>query len=253
MLNHDDPVVRLKTQLLDSILPSQHVVVYGDMYIVEGGYTEYCATHGAVAVTLVDTLETVSWQETRLRNRNIDFYKGNFAHEGFMSSLRGGYSAAVAYDVLLHQPALLNTLHLMLREVSEKVVIVQPTLEEQAAPNSLVFLPGNSDRALYPLSSPHQEYQAFALDQVNQTQWIWGMTASFTKSALAAEGFEVVQEQAGEALPNSRWSYWGCVAERRLVPDERHWRRMFAHPFLHDGWASSEGGLGIAGNPDLPM
>src|ERR1022692_3004607 len=101
MLNYDDPLVGLKTKLLDLLLPTSSVIVYGDMYIVEGGFTEYCATHGADVATLIDTLETVSWQRTRSEIRNLDFYKGNFADEGFMRSLRGDFAAAVAYDVLL--------------------------------------------------------------------------------------------------------------------------------------------------------
>jgi hypothetical protein len=236
MLNHEDPMVRLKTGLLDMILPSQHVIVYGDMYLVDGGYTEYCATHGAAVATLVDTVETAAWQQTRLEHRNVDFFKGNFADEGFMDSLPGGYSAAVIYDVLLHQPSLINTLHLMLANVSEKVAIVQPTLEEQAVPNSLVFLPGNSDTNLYPLSDSDAEYHMFSLEEVNQTHWIWGITGSFMKSALAAEGFEIAHEQLGEPLSNNRWSWWGCVAERKSFPDQRHWSRMKATRLLYEGW-----------------
>ena len=236
MLNTDDPTVRLKIDLLDLLLPSAEVIVYGDMYIVEGGYTAYCAANGATEVTLVDTLETVDWHQQRVEHRNIDFYKGDFANEGFMRSLRGGYSAAVAYDVLLHQPGMLHTLHLMLADVSEKVAIVQPTLEEQPTSNSLVFLPGNFDKGLYPMAADDAEFRAFALDEVNQTHWIWGITASFMRSALAAEGFEVTHEQRGEDLSNARWFYWGCVAERRAYPDGRHWTRMRATRLLHEGW-----------------
>ncbi|MGH3577562.1 MAG: hypothetical protein ACRDU0_08405, partial [Mycobacterium sp.] len=229
-------VVRLKIDLLDRLLPSAHVIVYGDMYVVEGGYTAYCAENGGAVVTLVDTLETVNWHQKRLEVRNIDFQKGDFANEGFMRSLRGGYSAAVAYDVLLHQPGMLHTLHLMLADVSEKVAIVQPTLEEQSTPNTLVFLPGSTDKGLYPMAAQDDEYLAFALDEVNQSHWIWGITASFMRSALAAEGFEVTHEQRGLDLPNARWSYWGCVAERRSYPDGRHWTRMRPTPLLYEGW-----------------
>jgi len=236
MFNLDDPVVRLKTGLLDRILPTNHVIVFGDMYVVEGGYTEYCATHGATNATLVDTLETVGWLQTRLAHRNIDFYKGDFSNPGFMASIGSHYSVAVAYEVLLHQPALVKTLNLMLASVSDKIVIVQPTLEEQPVPNSLVFLPGNPDSSLYPAGEQHPEYAAFSLEDVNQSNWIWGITASFMRAALAAEGFEVTYEELGDPLPNDRWSQWGCIAERTRSLDHRHWSKMRANPELHEGW-----------------
>lgn len=93
------------------------MIVYGDIYIVEGGYTHYGATHGASMATLVDVAETPGWQRTRLGVNNLDFYKGDFANERFMSALPGPFTSGVAFDVLLHQPTLMHSLHLMLESL----------------------------------------------------------------------------------------------------------------------------------------
>ena len=222
--------------LLERILPCEHVVVYGDMYMVEGGYTEYCAKNGATCATLVDTLETFGWQQARLRQRNVDFYKGNFADAGFMAALGGPFDTGVAFDVLLHQPAIVNTLHLMLAPVEKDFVIVQPTLDELDVPNSLVFLPGNSDLGLYPLDAQHAEYNAFSTEAVNQTEWIWAMTPSFIHSLLLTEGFRIVHEEVLGPFPNPRWSWRGFHAQRERVVNHLHWSQMRATPLLHPGW-----------------
>lgn len=242
MLRANDPVVDFKLSFLQRVLPCEHIAVYGDMYIVEGGYTEYCAKNGATRATLVDTLETRGWQETRLRQSNIDFYKGDFANAAFMRTVPDTFSAAVAYDVLLHQPALLHTLNLMLQPVEHDFVVVQPMLEETDVLNTLVFLPGNEDRSLYPLASSHAEYQAFSTEEVNQTNWIWGITPSFLRAALVSEGFEVVHEDFLAPFPNPRWSWRGFHAERRRRLDHRHWSQMRATPLLHPGW-NADGSL----------
>lgn len=209
------------------------------MYKVEGGYTEYCATNGANTATLIDTLETVEWQRTRILRRNLEFYKGDFADPFFMSSVPPMFSAGVAFDILLHQPPLLTALNLMLSKISDTFAIVQPMLVEQEHPNTLVYLPGN-EGYLYPMGENHVDFHAFSLDEVNQTQWIWGMTPSFMKAALASEGFEVTFEQTLAPFPNPRWIWWGCVAKRTHQVDGRHWSHMQPHPLLHDGWTWDE-------------
>lgn len=81
MIDLDNGVVQFKTALLDRVLPTWRVIIYGDMYVVEGGYAHYVATHGAEMATLVDTTETRAWQQTRLHVDNLDFLKGDFANE----------------------------------------------------------------------------------------------------------------------------------------------------------------------------
>lgn len=236
MLDLDDPVVQFKLSLLDRVLPTEDVIVFGDMYMVEGGYTRYVAEHGARSATLVDSLETRSWQRARLDTPNLDFYKGNFADKGFMDSLHTSFSAGIAFDVLLHQPPLLHCLHLMLERIDKHFVFAHPTLEEQSTANALVFLPGHPDKGLYPMAAMDDEYQVFSVTEVNQSHWIWGITASWMRAALVTEGFEILEEQSLTSLPNPRWTLWGGVAERRSRVDPRHWSLLPAYQKIHEGW-----------------
>jgi hypothetical protein len=236
MLVRGDPVVEFKLSLVDRVLPTKSAFVFGDMYIVDGGYTRYIAEQ-AEGVILLDTLETKPWQRARLEQSNLEFYKGNFAEEAFMRSLPQPHATVgLAFDVLLHQAALLHALHLMLEKVEHSFVFAHPTLEEQPLANSLVFLPGHPDQSLYPYPVPDEEYRAFSLVEVNQTHWIWGITASWMRTALQTEGFEIVHEESLDGQLKERWNWWGGVAERRTWPGVLHWSHMQHHPGLHDGW-----------------
>lgn len=236
MFDRSDPLVQFKLGLLRSAMPMRDAIVFGDMYVVEGAYTNECLELGCERALLVDTLETTGWLELRRRTPELDFYKGDFSDALFMASIVGTYELGVAYDVLLHQAPLLHTLHLMLARVERRFVLVQPTLAEGAIPNAVVYLPGNTDESLHPIpGSP--DVHVFDVEQVNHSRWIWGMSASFVRSALAGEGFAVVHEEHGPPLPNERWSYWGCVAERRRVGLPGHWSWHSRTPGLHDGWA----------------
>jgi len=223
VLNEQDPLVQLKLDLLRRALPARDAVVFGDIYGVDGGYTAKCVELGCERALLLDTHETAAWQRLRLERPELDFYKGDFADASFMASVRETFEVGVAYDVLLHQAPLLHTLHLMLEKVRERFLVVQPMLEEQAVPNSVVYLPGNTDGTLHPYPELPDVYRVLDVREVNQSHWIWGMTQSFLRSALAGEGFEIVHEVACEELPpNDSWSWRGYLAERR--PDERgHW------------------------------
>jgi hypothetical protein len=236
MLDLNDPVVKFKLNLLDRVLPAENVIVYGDMYVVDGGFTRYVAAKGAKRATLVDTLETRAWQQARLEHPTIDFYKGDFSNQYFMNALVGTFETGVAYDVLLHQPPLLHSLHLMLEKVEKYFVFAHPTLEEQPTANALIFLPGHPNHDLYPMAEPHNEYQAFSVEIVNQSQWIWGITASWMRAALATEGFKMILEDSLASLPNRRWSLWGGIAERQSWPDEQHWSRLPPYRGLYEGW-----------------
>ena len=223
-LDTSDPRVALKLKLLErTIPPARSVVVFGDMYVVEGAYALQSNRLGADRVVLVDSLETPSWLRTRLENPRLDFFKGDFSDPLFMKSIRERFDIAVVYDILLHQPPLLHTIHLMLELVSNKILIVQPVLKERELPNTLVYLPGNADPTLYPLAEPSVEYKAFAVKAVNESNWIWAMTPSLLRSVLAGEGFEITFEDACSDLPNRAWMVWGCIAERREQANPQHW------------------------------
>jgi hypothetical protein len=220
----DDPVVRFKLEMLDRTLPVTAACVFGDVWRVGAGYTRHILEAGTEHVMLVDSLETSELLQLRLEHPRLEFRKGDFSSPLFMASLRERFDAVVLFDVLLHQATLLEALHLTLDRALHKAVIVQPVLAEQELSNSVVYLPGSADREL--LDPGGDELQVFPdLDPtvVNHTRWLWGMTPSFLRSALAGEGFEITYEETLGPLPNERWNWWGVVAERRGRPDISHW------------------------------
>jgi hypothetical protein len=234
MLDLGQPLVQFKLDVLKQGLDDcDSAVVFGDMWRVDGGYTVECANH-CEKVLLVDTLETPVWQEERLRNPNIDFRKGDFSDPLFMQSIREKFDVGIVFDILLHQPTMLGTLTLMLELVETRFCVVQPMLEEQSHPGTLVYLPGNPHvEGLYPLQTEVSDHKLFDVQQVNHSHWIWAMTPSFLTSAIAAEGFDPIFEEVLSPLPNPRWNWWGAVYERRRPQSEGHWSRSHIHSGLH--------------------
>ena len=225
MLDRDLPHVRLKLDVLEKAMPATTAGVFGDMYIVNGAYTKHCLDLGCEYAALFDTLESPAWQQLRLENPNLDFFKGDFANPGFMGAIDERYDVTAAFDVLLHQAPLLSALHLMLEKTASRLCIVQPMLIEREIPNALVYLPGNTETDLYPLAQQSPEYRVFDPLAVNQANWIWGMTETFLESALAGEGFEVIYRERAEPLENPAWYWGGYIAERR-ADNPQHWSTM---------------------------
>ena len=237
MFNESDPIVRFKLDLLSATMPAESAVVFGDMYIVEGGYTARCIEYGCERALLIDTLETPGWLNTRARYPQIDFFKGDFSNPLFMASVRERFSVGVAFDILLHQAPLVSTLHLLLEKIEHKIIIAQPVLKERPTANSLIYLPGQpTDSNLYPLASHSEEYRAFDIREVNQSHWIWGMTPSVIRSLLIGEGFDVIDEIDGADLENGEWNWWGCIAER-ASKNIHHWGHASApHGLFESDW-----------------
>jgi hypothetical protein len=233
MFDESDPYVQFKLSFLKHAMPAKSAVVFGDIYVVDGGYTKKCLDYGCNDVLLIDTLETAAFQLTRIAHPKIEFYKGDFSNPGFMRSFDQRYEVGVAYEVLLHQAPLLHTLHLMLEKVSGKFCIVQPMLKEQAIPNALIYLPGNTLPGLYPLPRPSAEFTLFDVNAVNHSRWLWGMTVSFMKSVLLGEGFEITFEnEVTESGFTEHWRLWGCVAERKS-DNPLHWSHAQPSAGLH--------------------
>jgi len=225
MFNEQDPLVKFKLEILKKGFPAKDCVVFGDMYVVEGGFTKKCLDYGAENVLLIDTLETPNWLDTRKQRPEINFYKGDFSNTLFMKSIQETFDTGVVFDILLHQAPLLNTLHLMLEKIRGKILIVQPMLKEQKFGNTLVYLPGNKDAGeLYPMKERDKEYKAFDVNEVNQSHWLWAMTVSFLTAVLEGEGFEVTHTAKFADLPNDNYIWWGCVAERKRE-NPSHWSR----------------------------
>lgn len=225
------PETELKLRILDLALPATSAAVFGDIYRVEGAYARRCAESGCERVVVVDTLETGGWLDNRRAFPVLDFRKGDFADPFFMSSIRERFEISVAFDVLLHQPPLLSTIHLVLDKTERAICIVQPMLRERETSNSLIYLPGNSQiRELAPGGADDPaEVHAFSVEDVNHSHWIWGMTPSFLRSVLTGEGFAITHEEIGDSLPNDDWFWYGCIAERR-EPNPRHWSFMQPQP-----------------------
>jgi hypothetical protein len=226
MLNRDDPRVQLKLRMLERSMPAENALVVGDMYVVEGGYTKALLEMGCKRSALVDTIETPNWLNDRLEDHRIDFYKGDFASWPFMTAIHERFDLTVAFDVMLHQAPVVHTFNLILAKTAKRFAFVQPVLKELDVPNSLVFLPGNTDPSLHPIAAESPEYNVFDAREVNQSNWMWGMTPSFVRSVLAGEGFKIIEEDEAGDLPNPRWYWWGCVAEREREIDGRHWSKM---------------------------
>ncbi len=222
-----DPVIRLKLSLMQRAFPARDVIVFGDMYGVEGAYAERCLSYGADRVVLIDAFETPGWLETRKAHPRIDFYKGDFSDPFFMQSIHESFSTGIAYDVLLHQVPVISTLHLILDKVRDKFCFAQPMIKEQKFQNTLIYLPGSTDiKELHPNRHRNDVFNAFDPYRVNVSAWIWAMTPSFVISVLKGEGFEVTYQDFVEGvLPNKNWIWWGCVAERRLE-NHQHWSKV---------------------------
>jgi hypothetical protein len=233
LLQQDDPLVKFKLSMLERCLPAESAVVFGDVWRVDGGYTVACAERGCERVLLVDGLETPAWQQERLRHPQIDFMKGDFSSPLFMASFTDRFEIGVAFDILLHQGAMLGTLNLLLGKVTGRFCVVQPMLEEQATPGSLVYLPGNAAGTdIYPLEVPDAEVKLLDPEEVNHSNWIWGMTPSFLTAAMTGEGFRLVSEETLAPLPNPRWSWWGAVYERVRDSIPHHWSAHRTWPGL---------------------
>jgi len=237
MFHEDNPYVQFKLDLMKRAMPAESAIVFGDMYMVDGGYCKKCLDYGCKQALLIDTLETVQWQKTRIDNPSLDFFKGDFSNPHFMRSFDRIFDVAIAYEVLLHQAPLLQTLHLMLEKVRHRICIVQPMLREQSLPNTLIYLPGNTRKDLYPMPVPNPEFKVFDTNQVNHSHWLWGLTVSFLHSVLEGEGFHV--EYEAEFTPHSlteQWMLWGCVAQRKAV-NLHHWSAVRPDVGLQNpGW-----------------
>ena len=231
MFKNNDPGVRFKLGILESAMPAEKAIVFGDMWKVDGYYTKKLVEMGCKRSVLIDSLETPRWLKTRLQYPQLDFFKGDFSDALFMKSIQESFEIGVAFDILLHQPPLLNTLHLMLEKVQKRFCIVQPMLREQKYPNSLVYLPGNTDE-LYPLAEKHGEYKMFEVSQVNQSHWIWGMTASFLHAVLHGEGFDLIHEEELSPLGNEKWFGGGYIYEKKRE-NPSHWSAFKVTPGLY--------------------
>ena len=62
----------------------------------------------------------------------------------------------------------------------------------------------------------------FDVSQVNQSHWIWGVTASFLHAALSGEGFDLIHQEEMAPLENEKW-FWGGYVYERKRDNPGHW------------------------------
>lgn len=146
--------------MIERCLPVESVIDFGGMWEVDGLYSRVCKEKFKIArVTMVDKYASENWlQNPRLR-KSINFRKGDFSDEGFMSTLEESYDLALAYDVLPHQIDLIHTLTLMLSKTRKFFLISQPILPEKTMPfhNCLVLLLGSKAYDLIPFKEKWTE------------------------------------------------------------------------------------------------
>lgn len=215
-----DTILR-KISLIEKCLPVESVIDFGGMWEVDGLYSRVCSERFRIArVTMVDKYVSENWvQNPRVRN-GIDFRKGDFSDEEFMSTLEASYDLALAYDVLPHQRDLIHTLNLMLSKTSRFFLISQPILPEKTVSfrNSLVLLSGSKAYSLIPFREEWAEetdYWANFSDAtvMDTSRWIWGMTPSFIESIMRSSGWKLVYKEfwRGWLPKSSKWRICGLI------------------------------------------
>ena len=203
---------------------------------VDGFYSRSLLGMGFSRVVLVDLVETARWVAHRLEAPAWTSIRATSPTRSSWPA-SASTSTSVAFDVLLHQPTSCDAHHMASKV--DRLCIVQPMIEERAEPATVVYLPGNGATPLLhpfgadsPLPNP--------VDAVDAGHWIWAVTPSFLRHAMAGEGFEIVHEARYEALPNPSWFWWGCIADRGDGP-VTHWSRTPRQPGLFPGsWPAQE-------------
>jgi hypothetical protein len=74
----------------------------GGMWLVNGGYSIYCADHAAKRTTLVDFHATPEFLASQLERNNLTFLERNFALPETAQEV-GEVDCVMLFDVLLHQ------------------------------------------------------------------------------------------------------------------------------------------------------
>jgi phenylpyruvate tautomerase PptA (4-oxalocrotonate tautomerase family) len=69
----------------------------------------------------------------------------------------------------------------------------------------------------------------FAVSQVNQSHWIWGITSTFLHAVLSGEGFELIHQEELSSLPNENWIWGGYIYEKKRE-NPKHWSNSRVTP-----------------------
>jgi len=220
----DGETILRKVSMIERCLPVESVVDFGGVWEVDGLYSRVCRERFKIArVTMVDKYASENWVRNPRLRKGVDFRKGDFSDEGFMSTLEEPYDLALAYDVLLHQIDLIHTLTLMLSKTRKFFLISQPILPEKTMPfrNCLVLLSGSKAYSLIPFKEKWAEETDYWANFSNATirdtsHWLWGMTPSFIESIMKGYGWEIVYREfwRGWLPKSSKWRICGLIFKK---------------------------------------
>ena len=221
-----DSTVRRKLGLIERCLPVGSAIDYGGMWEVDGYYSKQCHDRlGVKRVTMIDREESENWKRNPSLREGVDFRKGDFANPKFMKSISDRYDLGIAFDVLLHQINLRQTLSLMLSKVRRFFVVANPMIPDgrMSYRNSLVLLSGVGDNRLIPFREKWAEetdYWSNFRDATNVgwNHWLWGLSPSFLQALMAGLGWNMVHREfwRGWLPKETRWILGGFVFKRRV-------------------------------------
>lgn len=218
---HDRETVLRKFALITRCLPIDSIIDFGGMWEVDGLYSRLCkAEFGIPRVTMVDKFESENWQRNSSLRVGIDFRKGDFSDEKFMTTITQPYDLALAYDILPHQINMRHALFLMLSKTKKYFLISQAILPEELMPfhNCIVLLSGSMAHGLIPFHEKwtrETNYWANFSDAtiIDTKHWLWGMTSSFLESLMAGFGWKLIHKEVWRGwLPSSsKWKLCGLI------------------------------------------
>jgi hypothetical protein len=194
------------------------------MWEVDGYYSNQSHDKlGVKHVTMVDIEKSENWIRNPSLREGIDFREGDFSDSKFMRSIEFRYDLGIAFDVLLHQINLRETLSLMLSKVRKHFVVTTPVIPDGQMPyrNSLVLLSGVRDDRLIPFREKWTEdadYWSNFSDPTNVrwNHWLWGLSPSFLQSLMAGLGWDMIHKEIWRGwLPkDTLWRCGGFVFKR---------------------------------------
>ncbi len=181
----------------------------GGMWKVNGGYSVYCADHGAQQVTLVDYQVTPEFLNEQGKRKNLRFLQRNFALQETAREVNE-VDCVMLFDVLLHQVkpdwddvlryyAPYTKLFLIFNQQFTGAHTVR--LIEQGREWYLRHVPSAPEdtpeyRDLFEkMNVPHPRYSDGRTYRDMHDVWQWGITDDDLKRVMNELGFRAIYEQ----------------------------------------------------------
>jgi hypothetical protein len=205
-----------KRSLIDRVLPTRSLLDAGGMWGVHGAYALHAATHGAERVVLLDTLRTAEFDAWRVElPGKVDFVEGDLNDPGTWL-LVPEVETALCFEVLMHQPVPLLTLHGLTCVTTRRIVLSVSVIPEArfATPNCAVFLPGmpREHQDTFHPEPGNPVFKVYSTDPAaarSHSEWHWGLTATLITSWMKYLGWSVTEEWRRPVLGN--WEWWQAI------------------------------------------